>query len=486
MPSSLILDRYRYISRLGTGGSSTVLLAEDTLLGRPVALKRIHASGDVAARSRLRREALIGASLSHPNLVSIFDIITEEGQDVIVMEYVEGETLADRLERGEKPSPQEALALLDGIAAALDTIHARGVVHRDVKPANVLLGRDGQVKLADLGIAAVSDGTQITASGTVLGTFRYMAPEQLEGDGTSPAIDIYALAAVAFEVLSGEKARHEPNPLALAHAIATQPPPDLRRAWPAAPAAAAQMLTRGMSRDPKLRPSTAQELTDGLRAAFEPEPIPARAAPRPEPIPAPRARRSRAALIAALAVALAAAAVAAIVLTSLGGNNGQRLASRPSHHAVGAASAHRSRKHVAPAHATTPPSTTTSSSTTSAGQAATISAADTGGSPASTVESFYRLAASHQYAAAWALADPAFRQQMQGYSGLEGTMSQTRSITFDGVDVVNQSPNSAIVSVRTTSVRTGGTQNCSGTVDLLRAGSGTPSWQLDHIDIACA
>jgi eukaryotic-like serine/threonine-protein kinase len=441
--------------------------------------------------------------MSHPNLVSIFDIVsTDDGEDVIVMEYVEGENLADRLRRGDKPSVREALAMLDGVAAALDAIHARGIIHRDVKPANVLLGADGVVKLADLGIAAVPDGTQITTGESVLGTFRYMAPEQLEGAGTSSAIDVYALAAVAFELLSGEKARHEPNPLALAHAIATQPPPDLRKAWPAAPRAAAQLLTRGMSRDPKLRPRTAGELTAGLRAALA-----------PEPIPAPRARRSRAGLVAALATALAAAAIAAIVLTTLGGRSNQRLAGRSVRAAVSGATSSRSRSHTQKQSKAKPPATTASKQSASSsgqsaspptpassgqsaspppptpassGQSAPPPTLASGASPAYAVESFYHLAASHQYAAAWSLADPAFRQQMQGYGGLEGTMAQTRSITFDGVDVVNQSPSTATVAVRTTSVRTDGVQNCSGTVNLLHAGSGSSAWLLDHISIDCA
>ncbi|MBV8430450.1 MAG: serine/threonine protein kinase, partial [Solirubrobacterales bacterium] len=237
---------------------STVELAEDTLLGRQVALKRMHTPDDVRGHSRLRREALVGASLTHPNLVSIFDILTtDHGEDVIVMEYVEGQTLADAVQTGAKPDVGTTLKILAGVSAALDAIHEQGIIHRDVKPANILLGDAGSVKLADLGIAAVLDRTQITTAGTVLGTFSYMAPEQLEGDRATPAVDVYALAAVAFEALSGRRARNEPNPVALAHAISTQPPPDLRQAWPAAPPAAAEVLKRAMSRNPAERPRSA-------------------------------------------------------------------------------------------------------------------------------------------------------------------------------------------------------------------------------------
>src|SRR5579884_355097 len=167
------LDRYRHISTLGSGGMSTVVLAEDTVLGRRVALQRMNAADNAHSLTRLRREALIGASVNHRNLVSIYD--------VIVTEYVPGETLRDRLRRGTRPPVPETLRILEGVAAALDAIHRQGIVHRDVKPGNVLLGEHGTVKLADLGIAVAPDWTRITTSGALLGTFRYMAPEQLGG-----------------------------------------------------------------------------------------------------------------------------------------------------------------------------------------------------------------------------------------------------------------------------------------------------------------
>ncbi|HEU0318623.1 MAG TPA: serine/threonine-protein kinase, partial [Solirubrobacteraceae bacterium] len=279
------VTRYRDIERLGVGGMATVTLAEDTMLRRRVALKRVHTSGDIKATSRLRREALVGASLSHPNLVAIYDVeIGADGDLVIVMEYVAGETLRDAIDRSGGLPPAFALEVLDGVAAALDAIHAREIVHRDVKPANILLGREGAVKLADLGIAVAADRTQITAVGVILGTFSYMAPEQLEGSPAAPAIDVYALAAVAFEMLSGQKARPEANPVALAHAISTRPPPDLCALVEHVPRAAGQVLARGMDADPARRPSSAGELVARLRAALGP---PAETAPAPAPAPAP-------------------------------------------------------------------------------------------------------------------------------------------------------------------------------------------------------
>jgi serine/threonine-protein kinase len=292
-------QRYREIARLGAGGMATVTLAQDTLLGRPVALKRVYASGDRRGALRLKREALVGASLNHPNLVSIYDAqVQQDGDVVIVMEYVDGSPLSDVLRTQGALAPPEALRVLGGLAAALDAIHARGIVHRDVKPPNVLVGTEGAVKLADLGIADVADRTRITTSGAIVGSFSYMAPEQLHGASPSPKMDIYALAAVAYETLCGTKARPEGNPLALAHAIATQPPPDLRKIRPEAPAGAAAVLAQGMSSDPGQRPKTAGELVKTLERAYEP------ARPAVPSVPARRRRRAGASIGAASAPAV--------------------------------------------------------------------------------------------------------------------------------------------------------------------------------------
>ena len=199
-------------------------------------------------------------------------------------------------------------------------------MHRDVKPANILLGANGSVKLADLGIAAVSDRTRITSAGTVLGSFSYMAPEQLEDAPATPAIDIYALSAVAYEALSGVQAHRESNPIAVAHAIATQPPPDLRQVWSAAPPAAAELLLAGMARDPAQRPRSAGELVARLRAALEPQET------QRAPAVAPRARKPSPAPIAAAGGALAGAAAgagAAEAAQPARGNPSRPDASRP-------------------------------------------------------------------------------------------------------------------------------------------------------------
>src|SRR4051812_15445333 len=176
MPDDPPGERYRIVRPLGSGGMATVSLAHDTTLDRPVAIKRLHAFSADETTRRFMREARIGASLRHPNVVTVHDVIASDDDVLIVMEYVEGETLAAALERGPLP-PGRAIAVLRDVAAALDAAHADGVVHRDVKPANVLIRIDGRAKLADLGIAAAAEMTRITREGALLGTLNYMAPE---------------------------------------------------------------------------------------------------------------------------------------------------------------------------------------------------------------------------------------------------------------------------------------------------------------------
>lgn len=504
--------RYREVKRLGAGGMATVSLAEDTVLGRSVALKRVYRTGDSRDMLRLRREAMVGASLNHPNLVFVYDAqLQDDGDVVIVMEYVEGETLAEVIRSRGALAPAEAVRVLRGVANALDAIHDRGIVHRDVKPANVLLGRDGAVKLADLGVADVADRTRITTPDALVGSFSYMAPEQLDGAAPSLAMDVYSLAAVAYEMLAGEKARPESNPLALAHAIATQPPPDLRRAWPAAPAAAAALLQRGMSADPARRPASAGELVDRLEAALEPEqPTRAVAGPAPPPVQQLTRRRS---LLAPLLLALAGLAVAAVLVAALSSGSGPKPA-----RGTGAAqsasrrsirtTAHRPAKKTASGAAKSATSTSTGparSATTTASTAATSATAPpstaatpptttpaagptpTGASsatPAGTVEQFYEAAARHQYATAWALADSNLQNQLGGYASFQHQMSTVQSITFHTARTVSgASADSATVALSTTSVQSNRTQQCSGTAQTVRSGS---AWVVDRISISCS
>jgi serine/threonine protein kinase len=452
---------------------ATVTLAQDTLLGRPVALKRMIGTADTQGMSRLRREALVGASVSHPNLVSIYDVLSEDEDVVLVMEYVDGATLKETLTQHGPLAPAEAVRVLNGVAGALDAIHQRRIVHRDVKPQNILLGKGGEVKLADLGIAADPDRTSITTEGSILGSFSYMSPEQLEGASPDPAMDVYALSAVAFEALSARRARQEDNPLALAHATATQPPPDLSDAWPEAPQAATALLKRGMSRNSDERPRSAGELVQRLEAALTPDPGPQQTTQALSPVPvaalvdrgsptsatrptrraqaggeppvapiltpdseSPR-RRRRSGWLAPVLLGLVALAVLVAVLASSGSTP------KP------AASSHR----TAPTHQTQAAKTSTGAShplpppTTGSSQPpggattnppATSSTMAGAGTAVTAVERFYELAASHRYPAAWALADPAFRSQLDGYDSFASGQSGDRRIIFHSARVRSQ------------------------------------------------
>jgi serine/threonine-protein kinase len=237
--------------------------------------------------------------LSHLNLVTVFDTVADDEGVLIVMEYVEGENLAQLMARDRVPAEQ-AVSIIRQVAGALDHAHQAGVVHRDVKPANILISPDGKAKLVDLGIATASERTQITAAGTVLGTPSYMAPEQLEGGRITKAVDIYALGAVAFELLSGRKARQGRTPVEIAHQIASDPAPDIRAAWSDAPPAAANVLQQAMARDPEERPRSAGQLGRALDDSFKATqpatrttmPLRADDSP-PPPTPRPAARRPR-------------------------------------------------------------------------------------------------------------------------------------------------------------------------------------------------
>jgi eukaryotic-like serine/threonine-protein kinase len=323
---ALLAGRYRVVGPLGSGGMATVLLCEDERLGRRVAVKRLHAHSPDDVARRFRREAKVGASLNHPNLVSVFDTTTDDEGVLIVMELVEGETLRDAIERG--PLPRErALRVLRDVASALDHAHAHGVVHRDVKPANVLLREDGVAKLVDMGIAVAADSTRITRSGTVLGSAPYMSHEQLEGRKAGSAADVYALAVVAYEALTGRKARDGNTPIEIARQVATEQPPEL----PGAPAPATQALRRGMALDPGERQPSAGALVAELERGFaereSARTVPVRPVAAPsESHPLPRQTHGRATAIAALLAVVALAA--GIAVLSLGGGNGDQTASR--------------------------------------------------------------------------------------------------------------------------------------------------------------
>ncbi|WP_253767581.1 serine/threonine-protein kinase [Goodfellowiella coeruleoviolacea] len=195
--------RYRLGQRLGRGGAAEVYWARDTRLDRPVAVKLFRLAGDMASRARFEREARLLASLSHPSLVTVLDAGEQDDQAFLVMQLVEAGTLRQRLDDGPL-SPRGTALLGTQVAAALAYVHARGIIHRDVKPSNILLDADGSAHLADFGLSRVLGSTHLTESGQLVGTPGYLAPEQVIGGEVAPAADIYALGLVLLECLRGE------------------------------------------------------------------------------------------------------------------------------------------------------------------------------------------------------------------------------------------------------------------------------------------
>ncbi|MEA2242811.1 MAG: eukaryotic-like serine/threonine-protein kinase [Solirubrobacteraceae bacterium] len=303
-------ERYRVARHIATGGMASVWEVEDLLLGRIVAVKVLGAqyAADPLARTRFQREARMAAQVSsHPHVVTIYDI-GEHGDDAfIVMEHFSGGTVADRLrtarETGSTVDRDTALRWLRDAAAGLDVAHAAGIVHRDVKPANLLLDTRGRVAVADFGIARLADDTQMTQTGQVLGTAAYLSPEQALGRPATPASDRYALAVVAYELLSGQRPFEGGPPAAQLRQHVEEPPPRASEAEPELPSAVDGALVRGLAKDPDDRPATATEFVDELQQALGARaprertrrltPIAPAAAPEPPPPPPPPSPPSR-------------------------------------------------------------------------------------------------------------------------------------------------------------------------------------------------
>ena len=265
MNDQLILDRYRLVERLAAGGSAEVWRAHDEQLDRPVAVKRLHPHllPDAASRQRLVAEARAAARLSHPAIVGIYDVDATGESPAIVMELVDGESLAARIDRDGPLPEREAVGITADIADALYHAHQQGVVHRDVKPGNVLLGTDGRTRLVDFGIAhsLAASAERLTLTGTVIGTLRAMAPEQLNAGPITPRTDLYGIGAVLHEALTGRPPYPTSSPVALADAQRAGPPP-LDGVDPALAAVIAACL----GFDPDARPLHAGALAGALRA----------------------------------------------------------------------------------------------------------------------------------------------------------------------------------------------------------------------------
>src|SRR5438067_5354194 len=284
------LGPYEIVSALGAGGMGEVYRARDTRLDRTVAIKVLpgHVSSDPGRRERFEREARAISALSHPHICVLHDVGRQDDRDFLVMEFLEGETLADRLEKGALPTEQ-VMKIAMQIADALEKAHSAGIIHRDLKPGNILLTKSG-AKLMDFGLAkAVEDQASVmaaataaesltqmarsskplTGQGTVVGTFQYMSPEQLEGRNITPRSDIFALGAVLYEMATGRRAFQGRTQASIIAAVLASEPPPASSLQPLTPPPLEQLIRTCLAKDPEERWQTAHDVKLQLRAILE-------------------------------------------------------------------------------------------------------------------------------------------------------------------------------------------------------------------------
>jgi eukaryotic-like serine/threonine-protein kinase len=303
--TDILPPRYEKPEQIGRGGMGDIYRATDSVLGREVAIKVLaeRYARDEDVRERFTREALAAARLSgEPNTVTIYDVGEHNGRPYIVMEYLAGGSLDEMLRSDGAQPPMRAFAWLEEAARALDAAHAKGVVHRDVKPANLMLDRDGHVHVADFGIASSAGMDSLTMTGTVLGTAGYLAPEQAQGDRAAPASDRYALGVVAWELLTGRRPFEADSPTAEAAAHVNAPVPSVS-SQSGLPRELDGVFEQALDKDPARRFATSADFVAALRAALANAAgttRPLAVAPRPAPAIGARAAWP---LLAALLVA---------------------------------------------------------------------------------------------------------------------------------------------------------------------------------------
>ena len=269
LANDLAANRYRIEDELGSGASATVFKAFDTVLGRYVALKIVAPTlaNQPEFVQRFLQEAQVASRLDHANIVTIYDIGTlEDGRPFIALQLVEGVTLETLIEQQAPLPPAQAIDVLRQAASALDYLHSSGLVHRDVKPGNILVDANGRAMLTDFGIALALDSARLTLTGMVMGTPRYMAPEQVSDGRLTSASDIYALAVTAFELLSG-KPPFEGTGTSLMYRIVHEPPAPIMEANEALPSAVAPVMTKALAKQPADRWPSAGEFVAALRDA---------------------------------------------------------------------------------------------------------------------------------------------------------------------------------------------------------------------------
>jgi len=268
------IGRYQILGELGRGAMGVVYRAQDPTIGRTLAIKTIRLAdlSDHAERARLQerlfREAQSAGILSHPGIVVVYDVGTDGDVTYIAMEFVNGPTLEKLLADPQPPSQQTILGVLRQTAAALDYAHKKGIVHRDIKPANIMLDGEAAVKITDFGIAKITASQQLTQTGLVMGTPNYMSPEQIQGKPVDGKADQFALAVVAYEMLTGEKPFTGEQLTTVLYKIVSEDPPPVEHLNPTLGFAVSMVLTRALSKDPGKRYGNCAEFVDALEAAL--------------------------------------------------------------------------------------------------------------------------------------------------------------------------------------------------------------------------
>ena len=271
MKGQKISDRYQVIKSIGEGGMANVYLAYDTILDRNVAVKVLR--GDLANDEkfvrRFQREALAASSLSHPNIVEVYDVGEDNGEYYIVMEYIEGKHLKQLIKKRGKLTITEAVDIVLQITNGLSVAHDSYIIHRDIKPQNIMILENGLVKITDFGIAMAMNSTQLTQTNSVMGSVHYLPPEQASGKGATLQSDIYSIGILFYELLTGKLPFKGENAVEIALKHLKEPLPSIREEIPNIPQSVENIIIKATAKNPKNRYNDAREMHDDLKTCLD-------------------------------------------------------------------------------------------------------------------------------------------------------------------------------------------------------------------------
>ncbi len=271
MKGQKINDRYQIIKSIGEGGMANVYLAYDTILDRNVAVKVLR--GDLATDEkfvrRFQREALSASSLSHPNIVEVYDVGEDNGSYYIVMEYIEGKHLKELIKKRGKLTLSEVIDIMSQVCDGLATAHDSYIIHRDIKPQNIMILDSGLVKITDFGIAMALNSTQLTQTNSVMGSVHYLPPEQASGKGSTMQSDIYSMGILMYELLTGSLPFRGENAVEIALKQLKEPIPSIKDKLPDVPNSIVNIVKRSTAKNPKNRYTDAREMLDDIKTAMD-------------------------------------------------------------------------------------------------------------------------------------------------------------------------------------------------------------------------